>query len=120
MGISRKGGGHLTPIPKNRASENTGTKDRPFYWNSVKHSDYGSDTGAPVKSIKLSKEEIDKLYPKSKTSISQDELRSLIGEGMSIKEIAKKSGISRENLLMIAKGYGLSAKLYQNSMDEEI
>lgn len=119
MGILRKGNGTLTPIPRNSEKQERVTNDRPFYWNTVKHSDLGDNTGAPVKTIKLSKEEIDKLYPRSKNSMSQDELSGLLKKGLSLREIANKSGIAKDRLVEIAKGYGMAGKMSQNSEKDD-
>lgn len=119
MGISKKGNGRLTPIHKNKASKDVNVvKERPFYWNSVKHSELGDRIDTTVKSIKMSKEEIERLYPRPKKTISSSEMLGYLKKGMSVSDISAKCGIATENLVMIAKTYGLSAKLYQNSKDE--
>ncbi|WP_303814020.1 hypothetical protein [Selenomonas ruminantium] len=120
MGILRKGTGHLTPVHKNSNDSNDKVKksgDKPFYWDSVKHSEYGEDMGAPVKTIKLSKEEIDRLYPRTGKTITFDEMNEMVEKGMTASDISKCSGLTNEEIREISRTYGVAGRLYQNSTD---
>lgn len=93
--VKRRGNGHLTPIPKQAGDTQSDDFTRPFYWDSVSHSRLKGAEEGKISVSHLSREEIDRLYPKREKKLSGDDLKEYL---QALKNRKLELGLNRASV----------------------
>lgn len=115
----------LTPVPKSDIANIhiTNNLEKPFWWDSVQHSAWQGCDPTECKVLRADREIINEVLIKmgidektiQQNPLYKDDLENYLDNGLTQKEIAKKTGLSALDIRQKAERYGLSRILALNN-----